>query len=61
MTAFQLLMAAAVANLTLVASAQAAKGLFRRVSAAAQAFGRRILPLGRLMAPWRGIPIRVAA
>jgi hypothetical protein len=61
MTAFQLLMAATVANLTLVAGAQAAKGLFRRVFASAQALGRRILPQGRLTAPSRGVPIRVAA
>ena len=61
MTAFQLLMAATVANLTLLAGAEAAKGLFRRVFAAAQALGRRISALGRLIALWRPLSIPAAA
>ena len=61
MTAFQLLMAATVANLTLVAGWEAAKGLFRRVSAAAQAVWRRISALGRPTTLWRAIPISLAA
>lgn len=61
MTAFQLLMAATVANLTLVAGWEAAKGVFRRVFAAAKALGRRILALGRATALWRPLPIPTAA
>jgi len=61
MTAFQLLMAATVANLTLVAGAQAAKGLFRRVSVAVEALGRRIRALGCMEGLWRPIPTPAAA
>ena len=61
MTAFQLLMAATVANLTLVAGAQASKGLFRRVLAAAQAVWERIARPKPLTGPWRALPIEAAA
>jgi hypothetical protein len=61
MTAFQLLMAATVANLTLLAGAQASKGLFRRVLAAVHALWRRILALGRATALWRPVSIPAAA
>jgi len=61
MTLCQLLMAATVANLTLLAGAQAAKGLFRRVSVAAEALWRRISTLGRLTALRRPFPIPAAA
>ena len=61
MTLCQLLMAATVANLTLVAGAQAAKGLLRRVSVAAEALWRRISTLGRLTALRRPFPIPAAA
>jgi len=60
-TAFQLLMAATVANLTLVAGWEASKGVFRRVCAAAEALGRRILARGPTTAVWRPIPLPAAA
>ena len=61
MTAFQLLMAATVANLTLVAGREAAKGLSRRVSVAAGAFWHRIRALGSMGGLWRPIPLPAAA
>ena len=61
MTAFQLLMAATVANLTLVAGWEAAKGLFRRVLTAAKGVWHRISALGRPTALWRPTPISRAA
>ena len=60
MSAFQFLMAATVANLTLVAGAQAAKGLLGRVLAAAEAVGRRMWALGCLTALWRPLSISPA-
>jgi len=61
MTAFELLMAATVANLTLVAGCEAAKGVFRRVLSALQGLSRRIPALGRATALWRTGPIEIAA
>ena len=61
MTAFQLLMAATVANLTLLAGAQAAQSVFRRVCDAWNAVVRRFSPLSCLSAPFRRIGPPIAA
>jgi len=60
-TAFQLLMAATVANLTLVAGWEAARGVLRRVLSALQGVSRPNSAPGRATALWRLDPISIAA
>lgn len=60
-TRFQLLMAATVANLTLVANQEASRGVFCRVLARLRDLWRRIRLLMPVTGGWRATPIPIAA
>ena len=60
-TLFQLLMAATVANLTLVASEDGSKGVLRRVASRLRDLWRRFRFLMPLAGGWRPTPIPIAA
>ena len=60
-TRFQVLMAATVANLTLLASANGSEGGLRRAAARLRSLWRRISSLWALTALWRPTPIPITA
>jgi hypothetical protein len=60
-TLFQVLMAATVANLTLVMNAQAFAPFLRSMSAVLCSLWRQLLALGRAPCAWRSIPVAPAA
>ena len=60
-TRFQVLMAATVANLTLLAGKEASEGVFRRVLASLGVLCRRIRSLMPRSTAWRAIPVPAAA
>ena len=60
-TRFQVLMAATVANLTLLAGKEASEGVFRRVLGSLGVLCRRIRSLMPRSTAWRAIPVPAAA